>query len=78
MLGCAHVTASAGDYRGSGVRLARRCVDVAAEFSGQVGLFIGVLLSLADAVITKSYAPILGLGAAGGALIGLLVQRFGR
>lgn len=42
-----------------------------------VGLFIGVLLSLADAVITKSYAPILGLGAAGGALIGFLIQRFG-
>jgi len=35
-------------------------------------LFIGVLLGLADAVITKSYAPILGLGAAGGALIGFL------
>ena len=42
-----------------------------------VGLFIGVLLSLADAIITKSYAPILGLGAVGGALIGFVVQRFG-
>ena len=42
------------------------------------GLLIGVLLSLADAIITKAYAPILGLGAVGGATIGFLVQRFGR
>jgi hypothetical protein len=42
-----------------------------------VGLLIGVLLSLADAIITKAYAPILGLGAVGGALIGFLVQRIG-
>lgn len=43
-----------------------------------VGLFIGVLLSLADAIITKAYAPIVGLGAVGGAIIGFLVQRFAR
>jgi hypothetical protein len=43
-----------------------------------VGLFVGVLLSAADAVITKAYAPILVLGAVGGALIGWLVGRFGR
>ena len=42
------------------------------------GLSIGVLLSLADAIITKAYAPIIGLGAVGGAIIGFLVQRFGR
>jgi hypothetical protein len=42
------------------------------------GLFIGVLLSLADAIITKAYLPIIGLGAVGGAIIGFLVQRFGR
>jgi hypothetical protein len=41
------------------------------------GLAIGVLLSLADAIITKSYAPILVLGAIGGTLIGWIVQRFG-
>ena len=43
-----------------------------------VGLAVGVLLSAADAVITKAYAPILGLGALGGAVIGWLVGRFGR
>ena len=43
-----------------------------------IGLAVGILLSLADAVITKAYAPILILGALGGALIGWLVGRFGR
>jgi hypothetical protein len=43
-----------------------------------VGLAIGVLLSAADAVITKAYAPILILGALGGAVIGWLLGRFGR
>jgi hypothetical protein len=42
------------------------------------GLIIGVLLSLADAIITKAYVPIIVLGAVGGTLIGFLVQRFGR
>lgn len=42
------------------------------------GLFVGVLLSLADAIITKAYAPILILGAVGGTVIGVIVQRFGR
>jgi hypothetical protein len=42
------------------------------------GLFIGVLLSLADALITKAYAPIIGLGAIGGLIIGAIVNRFGR
>jgi hypothetical protein len=42
------------------------------------GLFIGVLLSLADALITKAYAPIIGLGAIGGLIIGVIVNRFGR
>ncbi len=41
------------------------------------GLGIGVLLSLADAIITKAYAPILLLGAIGGTIIGVIVQRFG-
>jgi hypothetical protein len=43
-----------------------------------IGLAVGVLLSAADAVITKAYAPILILGAVGGALIGWLVGRFGQ
>ena len=41
------------------------------------GLVIGLLLSLADAIITKAYAPIIILGAVGGTLIGWIVQRFG-
>ncbi|HTK95407.1 MAG TPA: hypothetical protein VL382_07185 [Terriglobales bacterium] len=41
------------------------------------GLVIGVLLSLADAIITKTYAPILILGAVGGTVIGWIVGRFG-
>lgn len=42
------------------------------------GLLIGVLLSLAPAIITKAYAPIMIFGAIGGTLIGWIVQRFGR
>ena len=40
-----------------------------------IGLGVGVVLSAADAVITKAYAPILVLGALGGAVIGWLVGR---
>lgn len=43
-----------------------------------VGLLLGLLLSLPDAIITKAYAPILGLGAIGGTLIGFVVGRWGR
>ncbi len=42
------------------------------------GLFWGVLLSLPDALITKTYAPILGLGAIGGMIIGFIVGKWGR
>ena len=42
------------------------------------GLVVGVLLSLADAIITKAYAPILILGAIGGTAIGWIVERFSR
>lgn len=42
-----------------------------------VGLAVGLLLSVADAVITKAYAPILIFGAVGGSIIGWLVSRFG-
>jgi hypothetical protein len=41
------------------------------------GFLIGLLLSLADAIITKAYAPILGLGAIGGLIIGVIVQKWG-
>lgn len=37
------------------------------------GFLLGLLLSLADAIITKSYIPLLVLGALGGLLIGLAV-----
>jgi hypothetical protein len=43
-----------------------------------LGLCAGVLLSAADAVITRAYAPILVFGAIGGALIGWLVGRYGK
>jgi hypothetical protein len=43
-----------------------------------IGAAAGLLLSAADAVITKAYAPILVLGALGGAVIGWLVARYGR
>ncbi len=43
-----------------------------------VGLVIGLLLSLPDAIITKAYGPIIGFGALGGVIIGIIVNRFGR
>jgi hypothetical protein len=41
------------------------------------GLIFGLLLSLPDAIITKAYAPIILLGAAGGTVIGLVVGKWG-
>ena len=41
-------------------------------------MVFGVLLSLADAIITKVYAPILILGAVGGLMISLIVDKWGR
>lgn len=38
------------------------------------GVFVGLLLSLPDAIITKTYAPIIGVGAVGGLVIGLLLK----
>lgn len=42
-----------------------------------VGLVFGLLLSIPDAIITKAYAPIIGMGAISGTVIGFLVSRFG-
>lgn len=42
------------------------------------GLVFGVLLSLADAIITKAYAPILILGAVGGIIISMIVDKWGK
>ena len=41
------------------------------------GLIFGVLLSLADAIITKAFAPILIFGAVGGLIIGVIVDKWG-
>ena len=42
-----------------------------------VGLAVGVLLSAADAVITKAYAPIMITGVIFGAIAGWIVGRWG-
>lgn len=42
------------------------------------GLIIGLLLSLPDAIITKAYGPILGIGIIGGLIIGFIQQKFGK
>jgi hypothetical protein len=42
-----------------------------------IGLTIGILLSLPPAIITKVYVPILGLGAVGGLIIGVIRTKFG-
>ena len=39
------------------------------------GLLVGLLLSLPDAIITKTYAPILGIGIIGGIIISLILGR---
>ncbi len=41
------------------------------------GLIFGLLLSLPDAIITKAWAPIMGMGAVGGIIIGLVVGKWG-
>ena len=42
------------------------------------GLFFGVLLSLPAAIITKAWAPIVGIGALGGLLIGIIALPMAR
>ena len=41
------------------------------------GLIIGLLLSLPDAIITKTYAPILGIGIVGGIIISFFTKKKG-
>ena|SRR5579862_8031381 len=41
------------------------------------GLIVGLLVSLPSAVITKAYAPIIGLGAIGGIIIGIIHAKYG-
>ena len=42
------------------------------------GLIFGFLLSLPSAIITKAYIPIMVLDLIGGALIGFIVDRWGK
>jgi hypothetical protein len=42
-----------------------------------IGLTMGVLLSLPPAIITKMPIPILGVGAVGGLVVGLIRAKFG-
>lgn len=42
-----------------------------------VGLTFGLLLSVPEAIITKAWAPIMGMGALGGVVIGLAVSHWG-
>jgi len=37
-------------------------------------LLLGLLLSVPEAIITKAWVPIMGLGAAGGLVIGILAS----
>ena len=39
------------------------------------GAVVGLLISIPDAIVTKAYAPILGTGVIGGAIIGALAAR---
>lgn len=40
------------------------------------GLIVALLLSIPAAIVTKAYAPILGLGAIGGVIIGFVTGKF--
>lgn len=56
-----------------GIGLVIGCVQL--PWPGWVtGLVFGVLLSIPDALVTKAYAPILGMGAVGGLIIGGLIH----
>jgi hypothetical protein len=41
------------------------------------GLVVALLVSLPSAIVTETYAPILGLGAVGGVIIGIVRAKFG-
>lgn len=42
-----------------------------------VGVVVALLVSASDAIITKAYGPVLGLGVVGGALVGFVIARWG-
>jgi len=41
-----------------------------------IGLTIGILLSLPPGIVTRGLVPILGIGAVGGVIIGLIRSKF--
>jgi hypothetical protein len=43
-----------------------------------IGLILGILLSLPDAIITKATIPIIASGAVGGTIIGWIASKYGR
>jgi hypothetical protein len=43
-----------------------------------IGLILGILLSLPDAIITKAAIPIIASGAIGGVIIGWIASKYGR
>jgi hypothetical protein len=49
------------------------CVELAWP-GWTIGLVFGLLLSIPSAIITKAYAPILIMGAVGGAIIGGIIH----
>jgi hypothetical protein len=53
------------------------CVADLPLASWLAGLVIALLVSVPSAVITKAYAPILGTGAVGGIIVGIIRARFG-
>src|SRR3954471_10061764 len=52
------------------------CVVVLPWPGWAIGLFVGILISLPSAIITKAYLPIVALGALGGAVIGFIRMKF--
>ncbi len=42
--------------------------------SALTGLLLGISLSMPSAIITRAYAPIIGIGAIGGFIIGFIVR----
>lgn len=42
-----------------------------------VGVVVALLISASDAIVTKAYGPVLALGALGGAVVGLIIGRWG-
>jgi hypothetical protein len=51
------------------------CVAVLPWPAWVAGLFLGVLLSAPSAIVTKAWRPILGMGALGGTIIGMIGAR---